>query len=382
MTTDPKRFWILEGDAVDVMSRLQPNSIDSMPTDPPYGLEFMGKELGWDKLEGAQTDGFRRTNNPADVGRENAFGRRSRTSPQYTAGAKMQAWHEQWAAEAFRILKPGGYVAAFSGSRTGHRLAAALEDVGFQIRDTLMWLYGTGMPAGTGRLKIPEEWRDRYNTCLKPAYEPIVLARKPLSGTVAANLRQWGSGALNVEATAVQRPDGGKPRWPPNIVLTHSPGCGRTLCCPDCPVALLGPKAEFFPAFDWDPEDMMVFRYVAKPTRGERDAGCDHLVGRSGAAAVMRTEGTAGVDNPRAGAGRTAKHVLNHHPTVKPLALMRWVHRLITPPSALALDPFGGSGTTLAASILEGGRCIVIEREPEYVPIIRARAAHHLKRST
>lgn len=378
-----KRFWVMEGDAVEVLSRLKPESVDSMPTDPPYGLEFMGGKLGWDKLDGARTDGFRRQNNPTDVGRDNAFGRRSRTSPEYTAGAKMQAWHEGWGAEAFRVLKPGGYVAAFSGSRTGHRLASALEDVGFQIRNTLMWLYGTGMPAGTDRLKIPEEWRDRYNTCLKPAYEPIVLARKPLSGTVAANLRQWGTGALNIEATAVPRlkPSKKGPRWPPNIVLTHSPGCGRTLCCPDCPVALLGPKAEFFPTFEWDPEDMLVFKYQAKPTRTERDAGCGHLEGRTGAAAVMRQAGTAGVNNPRAGAGRTAKHVLNHHPTVKPLALMRWVYKLITPPGGLACDPFGGSGTTVAAALEEGGRCIVIERESEYVPIIRARAAHHERRT-
>ena len=127
------------GDCLDMLRTLADNSIDSVVTDPPYGLEFMGRE--WD---GA--DGFRRSLNPEDAGRDNAFGRASRTSPEYKAGPLFQQWCEAWATECLRVLKPGGYMVAFGGSRTWHRLASAVEDSGFEIRDSIAWLYSSGFP--------------------------------------------------------------------------------------------------------------------------------------------------------------------------------------------------------------------------------------------
>src|SRR5690606_36980633 len=127
------------GDCLDVLRAMSDASADSIVTDPPYGLEFMGKE--WD---GA--DGFRRSLNPNDTGRDNAFGRSSRTSPEYRAGALFQEWCEAWARECLRVLKPGGHLLAFGGTRTWHRLACAIEDAGFEVRDSLAWLYGSGFP--------------------------------------------------------------------------------------------------------------------------------------------------------------------------------------------------------------------------------------------
>src|SRR5690606_14007654 len=274
------------GDCLDVLRAMSDASADSIVTDPPYGLEFMGKE--WD---GA--DGFRRSLNPNDTGRDNAFGRSSRTSPEYRAGALFQEWCEAWARECLRVLKPGGHLLAFGGTRTWHRLACAIEDAGFEVRDSIAWLYGSGFPksldvskaidkaaraerevvgvagrSGGGRIAMDagnrsgdlagdyyetapatpeaERWQG-WGTALKPAFEPIVVARKPLTGPVAQNVLQHGSGAPNIDAcrpgtysdgpgttppssvdgrrTSMAGPmdrgdyDGSKGRWPTNVVL-------------------------------------------------------------------------------------------------------------------------------------------------------------------
>jgi hypothetical protein len=270
----------------------------------------------------------------------------------------------------------------------------------------------------TSESRLWEGW----GTALKPGYEPIVMARKPLDGTVARNVLRHGVGGLNVDGCRVGdgadkgvwpvtdransrhtlnagvdgslgravETDRAKGRWPPNILLTHGVACRVAAgakgvptweCAPGCPVAELGDKAKFFPSLGWTSEDLLVFRYYAKANRKERDAGCDGLHGRTGAEAVRRQEGSAGTRSPRAGAGRSASKVLNFHPTVKPIAVMRWLVRLVTPPGGLVVDPFGGSGTTACAALYEGARCVLIEREAEYVPIIRARVAHHERRT-
>ena len=133
---------IILGDCLEEMRKLPESSITSIVTDPPYGLEFMGKE--WDRL--GKPKGFRRKDNPADVGRDSVFGRTSRTSPEYAAGAQMQEWHRLWLVEALRVLRPGGHALIFGGTRTYHRLACAVEDAGFEVRDCLMWLTGQGFP--------------------------------------------------------------------------------------------------------------------------------------------------------------------------------------------------------------------------------------------
>ncbi len=256
-------------------------------------------------------------------------------------------------------------MAAFSATRTGHLLACGLEDAGFELRDLLVWLHGNGYP-GTR----PTE--GGLATGLKPAVEPILLARKPLEGTLESNLSIYGTGALNINAGRIVSGDESystpgrnhrrQGRWPANLLLSHSPRCTQTRCQRDCPVELLGTRRRFF--------------YCAKPTRRERDAGCERLARRTTQAYKIGAQWEARAKtNP----------VANIHPTVKPLDLMRWLVRLLTPPprnpgrGGIVLDPFAGSGSTGAAAVLEGARFLGIEREAAYVPIARARIKHYAK---
>lgn len=401
---------MLIGDCVEQMRTLDADSVDAIVTDPPYGLEFMGK--AWD-----------------------GFG----------TPLGFQTWTEQWAREALRVLKPGGHLLAFGGTRMYHRLAAGIEDAGFEIRDTLMWLYGSGFPKsldvskaidkaagaereviigagrsniGTGKhgtgasiysqvlvdgtnqqtvrnnLSIPsteaaKKW-EGWGTALKPAVEPIVLARKPLIGTVAENVLTHGTGALNIDASRIgyksqadkdnalagdafkrkntkdkgwsrpwmedadkiaqinreakERAQGG--RWPANILLDEEAA------------ALL----------DEQSDGASRFFYVAKASRAERNKGLEDrhgffqkkLYGAGGQSLDGVSDSTA---------------TRNIHPTVKPVDLMRYLIRLVTPKGGIVLDPFMGSGTTAVAAIEEGVNWIGCEREPEYVAIIEARIA-------
>jgi DNA modification methylase len=586
---------ILHGDCRQQLATLEDCSVDSIVTDPPYELGFMGKK--WD--------------------------------------ASGIAYDPTVWTECLRVLKPGGHLLAFGGTRTYHRMTVAIEDAGFEIRDSLHWLYGSGFPKsldvskaidkqrdaeldaaaavakwlcdrmaernitrrdvsehfnaaniaqqwtthwtdGAVKPRVPtweqwqelclwldlpddmssEVWRlngrkgqpgenwakreiigerdvpvghsfagpvyggdsssvtvhvtvpatdaartwDGWGTALKPAHEPIVLARKPLVGTVAANVMAYGTGALNIDATRIgyvsqhdqtcafpggattshaagslagpgdaqdakrtlftaERPAG---RWPANLVLTHSPDCQQTgtgtsrivdkergrrpgsanlgniggtkgdpmpngptyddtperwECAPGCPVAALntqsgttrdgvavqrnggnaatvgyeggwrkeprsdqtyggsGGASRFFTTTEWDPEYDAPFLYVAKPSRKERNAGCDGLPEGTniyGMRPAIPEEG----DKPGSVNDKfQTRPSANFHPTVKPVALMRHLIRLVTPPDGTVLDPFLGSGTTAVAATLEGFDWIGCELNDDYLPIIKARVA-------
>ena len=370
------------GDCVAEMAKMPDASVDAIVTDPPYGLGFMGKE--WDALPPG----------PA------------------------------WAEQCLRVLRPGGHVVAFGGTRTVHRLAVALEDAGFEIRDTIHWCYWSGFPksldvskaidkaagaerevvgrqklTGTARRGVDgsshgaartnaadkkerqpttidittpatpdaEKWNG-WGTALKPALEPAILARKPMPGTVVDCVQEHGTGALNIDACRI--PPGDK-AWP-------GPGeaWGGTYSQPKSPSTPGGDadrrivEVEGHPSGRW-PANLY---HCAKPATSEREAGTEGLE-RDPTEVTGRKAGSAGQDNPRAGM-RGSRPRGNSHPTVKPVNLMRWLVRLVTPPGGTVLEPFAGSGTTLVACEREGVACTGFEVSPEYCDIIRARVQH------
>jgi DNA modification methylase len=343
--TSPDAAWtVIQGDATEHLATLPEASVDAVMTDPPYGIGFQGH--AWDQ---PGVTGRR-------YGRVTAHGRghhRARAAASMVAGEydqspaahlRYQEWCAEWASECLRALKPGGHLVSFGAPRTAHHLACGVEAAGLELRDTLMWLFGQGFPKSRN---LTGAWAG-WGTALKPAYEPILLARKPREGTTQENAEANGTGALHVDACR-----DGDGRWPPNLVLSHSPGCDADGCATDCPVGGLRPRARFF--------------YCAKANRRERDAGCDTLDART-------------IDTFKIGAAARRKAerepTRNFHPTVKPLALMRWLVRLVCAPGALVVDPFCGSGTTGCASVLEGCRFLGVERDADYAAIASARVAH------
>ncbi len=489
------------GDCIEVMATFEPESIDAIVTDPPYGLEFMGKE--WDRLAG--TPGYnergRITNRPdAQV----PYGRGGGVNS-YQAGRPMQEWHEAWAREAFRVAKPGAHLLAFGGTRTYHRLAAAIEDAGWEIRDTLVWAYASGFPKSldvskaidkvngeTGRLHkftawmrttgitaseldavtgtnmgghyltaasqpaiptavlwavirplitvpIPEwvdslvdrieaereiirertmvqgggsalelrmgelrevraditapatdlarEWQG-WGTALKPAWEPIVLARKPLRGTVAGNVTEYGTGALNIDGCRIgtvprtthkrgnvtgdgdnmvtyqgspgpgYESAGAAARWPANVILTDPLFDG------DTPGVVGGGEARAAGEYP--------STYVNARGYGDHGSVQGPLYGDSGTySRFFLIPKAARLD--REPAGSSGDNRVNTHPTVKPTALFSHLIRLVTPPGGVVLDPFVGSGSMLKAALGDGVRAIGIEREEESCRIVVAR---------
>jgi site-specific DNA-methyltransferase (adenine-specific) len=319
------------------MRSLPADSVDAIVSDPPYGLAFMGKE--WDH-----------------------------------GVPGVEFW-----AEALRVAKPGAHLVAFGGTRTFHRLTVAIEDAGWEVRDCLSWLYGSGFPKSHNG-----PWG---GTALKPAWEPIVLARKPLVGTVAANVTQYGTGGINVDGCRIgfaseadERESKNKNRHgdfdskPSNHGIYspdnrtgaekgnyNPPGRWPANVCLDEDAAAMFPESRFF--------------YTAKASRREREAGLDELEQKQ---RVFNGQSQSSSDY-RSGSVEdkfTTSPSRNHHPTVKPIALMRWLCRLVTPPGGLVLDPFNGSGSTGCAAVLEGFRYLGAELDAEYVEIARKRIAH------
>lgn len=452
------RYLLQQGDVAEVLRTLPDNSIDALFCDPPYGFSFMGKS--WDY----------------DV-------------------PSVAIW-----AECLRVLKPGAPLLAFGGSRTYHRLVCGIEDAGFELRDCLMWLHGKGFPksldaskaldkaAGATRevigrneawaklankqerqgtwsgesagFKHPErvgditapatdlakQWQG-YGTALKPAHEPVCLARKPLEGTLAENIQRWGVGPIAIDACRIGESGGttkgnppkgasvnaygnglngacdivdiGAGRWPANLLLdehaaelldaqsgervsrpavTRNGGGGKIMAgitgkvcacgkptpytdwtvCEECNLKRAKPDSGYS-----DSGGASRFFFTSKASRKEREKGCEHLPLKSAGEVCDREEDSAGLDNPRAGAGRTGG-ARNHHPTVKPLDLVTYLARLIRPalapnPDAVILVPFAGSGSEMIGALRAGWPLVFgIEREAEYIDIAHARLAAHV----
>lgn len=357
--TEPAR--VICGDMRVVLATLPPESVHAIVTDPPYGLAFMGK--AWDQ----QVPG-----------------------PEY--------WRE-----CLRVAKPGAHLIAFGGTRTAHRLACAIEDAGWEMRDCLSWLYGSGFPKSHN---LDGEW-DGWGTALKPAWEPGYIARKPFKGSVASCVCEHGCGALNIDGCRiasgadalvrppVQRVDNvafgrglgagvqSEPlgRWPANLVLDEAAAAMLDAEVGELGVSLggsrgrskqptsfgLGSDADVIPGFG-DRGGPSRFFYTAKASRSEREAGLERFESRN-----VNDGRDTSIDNPYQ-RGDTQRR--NVHPTVKPVSLMRWLVRLITPPGGVVLDPFTGSGSTGVAAVLEGARFIGCELSPEYAELARARIAH------
>jgi DNA modification methylase len=315
-----EQWGLVEGDAVMTLAKLPDHCIDAIVTDPPYGIDFSGE--AWD---GAAI-------------RASAEG--------LSDHAAFQRWTMAWAQQAQRVLKPGGHLLAFGAPRTFHRLVSGVEDAGLEVRDQLMWLYAQGLPKSR-RLAQGQA------TTLKPAYEPILLARAPLIDAAPTNMATWGTGALNTEATRVNG------RWPTHLALSHAPGCTVDTCERACPAGLADSGRS-----DHLPSRMF---FAAKASKTEREAGCDELPARR--------------QQLYDGRRRPPRLRRNIHRTVKPIALMRWLIRLAVPEDGVVLDPFTGSGSTGAAALLEGRRFLGIEREGDYVDIACARLTHWANRA-
>ena len=435
---------IHHGDCIETMNAMPPESVDAIVTDPPYGLGFMGRK--WDTL-------------PPSL---------------------------EWAEACYRVLKPGGHIAAFGGTRTWHRLAVAIEDAGFEMRDSLAWLYGSGFPksmnvskaidkaagalkhesvgftvAGRTDKNLPnpafkgytppapatpeaEHWQG-WGTALKPAFEPIVLARKPLAEkTVARNVLAHGTGAINVDACRIEgeanrpmprAPQGGilrlhgchseaelrelaeagrrtpdgrdaratlaraiadreryeaggekvtnTGRWPANVLLDHHAAAWVDEQSGDIK-GRVGMKQNGVGSFALSGFSTLAELEASAAIGGTcpngRDARTTLARYRTNKAQADETPGT----EDQGGASRffyTAKAPKRErpnvdgvqHPTVKPLAIMRWLIRLVTPPGGTVLDPFAGSGTTIEAALIEGFNPIGIEMEADYLPLIQHR---------
>ena len=429
--------WVVHlGSCLDVLPTLADNSVDSVVTDPPYELGFMGKK--WD-----------------------------------SSGIAFNS--DVWV-ECLRVLKPGGHLLAFGGSRTWHRIAVAIEDAGFEVRDSIAWLYGSGFPksldiskaidkaAGAEREVVGEKlgpngqpysqmrrslpgnsadgWQrpwmhdetvrmavnmetapatpeaqkwSGWGTALKPAFEPIVVARKPVEGTVAANVLEWGVGGLNIDGSRIPHDSsvnletiqsqsshnpiqfgGAKPgdvvqmykpggRWPANVILDEytaqlvdeqsgiSKSTGGRIGKKDksnVDFGLSGKYEKGDPGFG-DVGGASRFFYVAKANKRDRNEGLEEL-SEQRHADRNKSDGVGG-NNPR---NRTNVPKKNFHPTVKPTTLMRYLVKLVTPPGGIVLDPFTGSGSTGKAAILEGFQFIGVELTEDYLPIIEGRLNH------
>ena len=302
------------GNCLDILRTMPDASVDAVVTDPPYGLSFMGKR--WDY----------------DV-------------------PSVEIWEQ-----CLRVLKPGGYLLAFAGTRTQHRMAVRIEDAGFEIRDMIAWMYGSGFPKSHNL----QDDRQGWGTALKPAMEPITMARKPFKGTVADNVQAYGTGAINIDGCRIgndliktmaklqgegfQTDYNGCDesthigRWPANVL--HD-GCEDVL-------RGMGEAARFF--------------YTPKACKEDRDDGCE----------MMEAMPSRCMENPDT-RGRPIPTKSNIHPTVKPTDLMRYLCRMVTPSGGIVLDPFTGSGSTGRGAVLEGFRFIGCEMDADYIKIAKAR---------
>lgn len=415
----------MNGDVIQMLRTLPDESVDAVVTDPPYGIRFMGK--AWDgqniveqQRKRAQykqkSYGFQRSG-PRSTAAESA----GTYDLSHSANKAFQRWTEGWAHEVLRVLKPGGYLLCFAATRTYHRMACGVEDAGFEIRDQIGWLFGSGFPKSHN---LHDKW-EGWGTALKPAWEPICLARKPFKGTVAANVLAHSTGAINIAGCRVEgeavpinrleewsgfgqmkRPeyeqtintDG---RWPANVIHDgsdevlaafpdapgqcadikydaeerrtqsiygamkrgHEPTAAKTYSEDGATNFAMKPGARRL-----DEGSAARFFYCAKASREDRNEGCEEFA-ESIASVQWDTTSQRGKEHLEKGRGKAR----NNHPTVKPTDLMRYLCRLVTPPGGTVLDCFMGSGSTGKAALYEGLDFIGIDEDAGYCAIAKAR---------
>lgn len=358
------RMQIHNSNCLDVMRGMDANSIDAIVTDPPYGLRFMGKK--WDY----------------DV-------------------PSLDVWKE-----ALRVAKPGAHLLCFGGSRTYHRMTCAIEDAGWEIRDCIMWVYGSGFPKsmdvskaidkkmGAERETTPAtpeaaKWNG-YGTSLKPAFEPIIMARKPLDGTVADNVLMHGVGGINIDGCRVASEDNPKPCVGNGFRSVNDKNAEQGYR----PKSYSAEKATYkpsnlgrFPAnliHDGSDEVLACFPETGKSSGGglhTKGKGSNNQGNAYGVYSCDTGPDTVGFGDSGsaarffycAKASRSERGEGNGHPTVKPLALMKYLVTLVAPPNAVVLDSYMGSGTTGVAALQLGRKFVGIERDSEYFRIAKAR---------
>ena len=403
---------VYHGDCLEVMNKIDKCSVDSVVTDPPYHLISIVKRFG---KEGSA---------PAQFGTDGAFARASKgfMGKEWDGGDiafQVETWRK-----CYELLKPGGHLIAFSGSRTYHRMAVAIEDAGFEIRDQCIWLYGSGFPKSHN---VGNGW----GTALKPAHEPMVLARKPLSEkSVAQNVDKFGTGAINIDACRIEGEvkhpdtmpdfrdqgeqskaaigvdklsfgqtsnakrkqlsdsdllDNQTGRWPSNVMHDGSeqiqeifPETSSTEVSRErthkgiWTAGELADTEQFMPAYG-DQGNASRYFYCAKTSKDERNSGLHgfetKMMGMSGGAQSVGEGYDKGQD---IGLNKVIARK-NTHPTVKPVELMRYLVRLVTPKGGLVLDPFMGSGSTGMGAREEDFKFVGIEKEEEYYEIAKAR---------
>ena len=359
---------VIHGDSLEELKKLPDNSVDAVVTDPPYGL------------------GNTSAANVADCLKAWANGDEWQPKGSGFMGKAWDAWVPPPAlwSEVYRVLKHGGHALVFAGSRTQDLMSISMRLAGFELRDVLMWLYSSGFPKSHNISKsldgvlgkqsyqpATEEakaWQG-WGTALKPAYEPIILARKPLAGTVANNVLTHGVGVLNIDGCRIEtNRELGRANNIDNGMFSVGNGLNKQALRKEQGLEPQG----LWPAnilLDNALQDPLIKRYFycAKPSKAEREAGLDEFDQVLSGVYRGRIDGSL---------GERISIRANIHPTVKPIALMRYLCRLITPKGGTILEPFAGSGTTLIASHLEGFKHIGIEREEDYVKIIRARLRH------
>jgi site-specific DNA-methyltransferase (adenine-specific) len=346
------RVQVHAGDCLDVMSGLDDNAFDSCVCDPPYHLTSIVKRFGGDTAAAAQ------------FGTDGAFSRASR-------GFMNKVWDggdiafrvETWA-KVYRALKPGAYVVAFSSSRTFGRMSVAIEDAGFITHPLVAWIFGTGFPKAT-RVHA-EGWEGwRYGTqALKPAIEPIYVGQKPfekgLTGT--ANVLRWGTGAINVDGCRVEAPDADLTAVQRQQTDNNWGGMARSLIGKE--IAMYKPGGRWPANLIHDGSEEVITAFPGVYS-GPKSRQAFERRSDTGSAARFFYSSKADSDD-RLG---------SKHPTVKPVDLMQYLVRLVTPKGGLVLDPFAGTGTTGEAAFREGCKAVLIEREPEYLADIERRCS-------
>lgn len=408
---------IYHGDNLEVLKTFLDNSIDAVVTDPPYGINFMNKS--WDGKDIVANAKKRKDSGPTverlNSGRSTVGIGESAYAGEYNTSLKgnfaFQKFTEEWARECFRVMKPGAHLISFASTRTYHRMVVGIEDAGFEIRDQLAWIFGSGFPKSHN---LCDKWKG-WGTALKPAYEPIKSARKPLEKglSVKQNVVKWGTGALNIDASRIDfesksdadaatwgrgtditngnligaTKERGKNieanplgRWPANLmhdgsreVLNEFPDSegqnGATTGEEIKNNHIYGKYNKVMPSTPRDDSGSSArFFYCAKTSSTERNLGAESLSNKT------TNDGRsfpADMDYQR---GKTERK--NTHPTVKPIALMIWLIKLVTPPDGIICDLFSGSGTTKCASEILGINCIAIEREKDYIEISKARSKY------